>query len=258
MTEKWQPPRTLEEKIKDSLSPSWLYIRYKAAKELWQGEAEVKLLPFLVDRARNVVDAGANKGTYTYVLARLARHAYAFEPNPKMFDILERTASHNVTASPSALSNRSGTAILRVPMSGTGGYSNQGASLSEIKVSGRFAPIEVTTQRLDEIALQNIGFIKIDVEGFEQEVIDGALETIARDKPTLLIELEERHTKIPIEQSLAAVLRLGYSGLFFDRDNRAMRSLDSFHPDHHHRKPTGSYIFNFIFIPIGVAKPAFA
>jgi FkbM family methyltransferase len=254
----WKPPRTLEEKIKHTLGPWWLYIRYKAAKELWQGEAEVKLLPFLVDRARNAVDAGANKGTYSYFLARRSQHVYAFEPNPKMFDILRRTASNKITASSLALSNRSGTATLRVPISARGGYSNQGASLSATKVTGKFATVEVTSRRLDECGLKNIGFMKIDVEGFEQEVLEGAFETIERDKPVLLIEMEERHNKIPIEQSLAAVLKLGYCGLFFDRDMRALRSLDSFHPDKHHRKPEGSYIFNFIFIPIGCAKPGFA
>lgn len=256
MTDGWKPPRTFEEKIKDTLSPGWLYIRYKAAKELWKGEVEVKLLPFLVDRTRNSVDAGANKGTYSYFMARLSQHVYAFEPNPKMFDILKKTASNKITVSPIALSNRSGSATLRVPMSASGGYSNQGASLSATKVSGRFAPVEVATQRLDEFNLKNIGFLKIDVEGFEQEVLEGGRETIGRDKPVLLIEMEERHNKVPIEQSLAAVLKLGYSGLFFDRDIRSLRSLDSFHPDKHHRKPEGSYIFNFIFIPNGIAKPA--
>ena len=253
----WKPPRTFEEKIKDTLSPGWLYIRYKAAKELWKGEVEVKLLPYLVNRTRNAVDAGANKGTYSYFLGRLAQHVYAFEPNPKMFDILQKTASSKITVSPVALSNKSGAAVLRVPISARGGYSNQGASLSAAKVTGKFASVDVATQRLDEFNLQNIGFIKIDVEGFEQEVLEGAVDTIERDKPTLLIEMEERHNKIPIEQSLAAVMRLGYSGLFFDRDNHALRSLDSFHPDKHHRKPEGSYIFNFIFIPTGAAKPTF-
>lgn len=257
MTAGWKPPRTFEEKIKDTLSPGWLYIRYKAAKELWKGEVEVKLLPYLVNRGRNAVDAGANKGTYSYFLGRLAQHVYAYEPNPKMFDILAKTASHKITVSPIALSNRSGTAILRVPISAAGGYSNQGASLSETKVSGKFGSVEVKTRRLDECGHKNIGFIKIDVEGFEQEVLEGGFETIERDKPVLLIEMEERHNKLPIEQSLAAVMKLGYSGLFFDRDTRALRSLDSFHPDKHHRKPEGCYIFNFIFIPTGSAKPAF-
>src|SRR5205085_7556894 len=89
---------TLEERIKHALIPGRLYIRYRALKEWRRGEAELKLLPSLIDRHRNAIDVGANKGTYTYFMARLARHVYAFEPNPKMHAVLRRTIGSNVTA----------------------------------------------------------------------------------------------------------------------------------------------------------------
>ena len=94
----WIPPTNFEERLKALLVPPSLYIRYKAQKEWWRGEPEFRLLPFLVDRRRNAIDVGANKGTYTYALARLAKHVWAFEPNPKMFKILERGMAANVTA----------------------------------------------------------------------------------------------------------------------------------------------------------------
>ena len=51
-------------------------------------------------------------------------------------------------------------------------------------------------KRLDDIKIKNdIGFIKIDVEGHEKNVIQGGLDTIKKNKPVLLIEIEEKHTK---------------------------------------------------------------
>ncbi|MDB5410712.1 MAG: FkbM family methyltransferase [Rhodospirillales bacterium] len=253
MTEQWTPPVTFEERLKEILVPPWLYIRYKAQKELLKGEAEVKLLPFLVDPSRNAVDAGANKGTYTYFLARLARHVHAFEPNPKMFKILRRSMAKNVTASPVALSNSSGTAELRIPRQSKGGFSNQGGSLSTAKISKNYKAFDVETRRLDELDLGDVGFIKIDVEGFEQEVIDGAVETIRRCRPTMLIELEERYTKVPIEAALRNILDLGYHGLYLERG--ILRPLDDFDPVAQHRTATRGYVFNFVFLPAGTASP---
>ena len=70
-----------------------------------------------------------------------------------------------------------------------------------------------------------------------------------KDRPVLLIEMEEAHTKQPIEESLAAVMALGYDG--FVLLGGELRNLDAFDPDAHHRKaPTAAdYIFNFIFKP---------
>jgi FkbM family methyltransferase len=254
MTEQWTPPVTFEERLKELLVPPWLYIRYKAQKELLKGEPEVKLLRFLVDPKRNAVDAGANKGAYTYFLARLARRVFAFEPNPKMFKILRRSMAKNVTASPAALSDRPGSAVLRIPRTRRGGYSNQGGSLSSAKISEDYGSVTVETKRLDDVDLGDVGFIKIDVEGFEQEVIDGAAATIRRCRPTMLIELEERYTKVPIETALRHILDLGYCGLFLDRG--ILRPLEEFDPVTQHRNATRGYVFNFIFLPVAPRSPA--
>lgn len=241
---------TLGERIKHALVPGRIYIRYRAGKEARRGDGEIGLLRFLIDPALNAIDAGANKGTYTYFMARLARHVYAFEPNPKMYRLLQRTIAGNVTAFPVALAATSERAVLRIPYGGKG-HSNQGASLSATKVRGSFTPVEVETSRIDDLGLSGIGFIKIDVEGFEDAVLQGAAATIARDRPNLLIEIEEKHTGQPIERSLARVLDLGYEGLFL-RAGR-LHALGEFDPERDHRLATESYVYNFIFVPKGRA-----
>ncbi len=248
------PPSTFEERLKEFAVPPKLYIRYRALKELARGESEIRLLPFMVDRQRNAVDAGANKGVYAHFMARLARQVWAFEPNPKMYRTLRRTAAANVLARALALSDVSGKAVLRIPQRGNArGYSNQGGTL-RTALAANFLPVEVEAVRLDELALADVGFIKIDVEGFEQQVLEGARETIARDRPALLVEIEEKHTGQPIEHSLARVLALGYRGMFLDRAAKVLRPLEWFDPERHHRSPGAAaptaYVFNFAFFPL--------
>jgi FkbM family methyltransferase len=243
----WIPPTNFEERLKGLLVPPSLYIRYKARKEWWRGEPEFRLLPFLVDRRRNAIDVGANKGTYTYALARLAKHVWAFEPNPKMFKILKRGVASNVTAAMVALSDRSGEAELRVPRMGKGGFSNQGGSLSATKIETNYRTVTVEARRLDDLKLPDIGFMKIDVEGFEAEVLEGARDIIRTSRPIMIVELEERYSKVPIEVALQRVLDFGYVGMFLARDT--LRPLEQFDPVAHHRGADATYVANFLFFP---------
>ena len=245
----WEPPWTLEERLKFALVPVPLYMRYRIAKERRHGEAEIALLPLLADPARISLDIGANKGVYAWLLKDYSRAVHAFEPNPKMFRFLQRLASKKISVSPIALSDRSGTAILRVPRHRRGGFSNQGASLSDVKVADDFMGVEIEAKRLDDLDLEDIGLIKIDVEGFEQAVLEGARETIIRDRPSLLIEMEEAHTKQPIEEAIAAVEALDYRGLFLKHG--VLLPIDAFDGNLHHRKAERreDYVFNFVFLP---------
>lgn len=112
--------------------------------------------------------------------------------------------------------------------------------------------VDVEARRLDDLPLRDIGFIKIDVEGFEREVIEGARETLARDRPRLLIEIEEYHTRRPIEDDLAFVEGLGFRGYFL-KQHEVLTPLSSFDPDAQHRKAHNrdrlNYVYNFIFLP---------
>ncbi len=246
----WVPPSSFAERLRHGLVPPVLYARFRAHRELRRGERELGLLPHLLDRGMNSVDVGANKGVYTYWMQRYSRHVYAYEPNPKIFRILEAGARGNVTTRPIALSNRTGRALLRVPKTPKG-YSNQGASLNFDAVGESYGEVDVETRRLDDESLTNIGFMKIDVEGHEFAVIEGARETIARDRPTLLVEIEQAHNKAPIEDSLARMSDLGYSG--FALIGGVLKSLAFFDPEAHHRAPRRpqDYVFNFLFFAGG-------
>ncbi len=241
-------PSTFAETVKRRMVPPSLYIRYRYAKETRRGEKEIHLVPFLASKDRVSLDVGANKGVYAYAMLAHSAAVHAFEPNPKIFAILERWAQNRVHLHPVALSSRSGSADLLVPRTASG-YSNQGASLSSIKVHGSHATVRVEAIRLDELDLPPIGFIKIDVEGFEREVLKGAAATLKRDRPNLLIEIEEAHTATPLPEMVAEVCAYGYQCLALRRGTLTV--FEQIDIETHHRQPRSreDYIFNFIFLP---------
>lgn len=248
--DRWIPPSSMEEVLKNILLPSQLYIRYLVRKNLRKGEPELHLLPFLVNKEQQAIDIGANKGVYTHLLAKLVPCVHAFEPNPKMFSVLTKGLSKNAKAYDVALSNESGSGELLVPMSGRKkAYSNQGASLSRQKVSGEHGVVQIETRTLDSYTLDNIGFIKIDVEGYEHAVLKGAKETLMHCRPTMLIELEERHTGVAIEKLVEEVEDYGYHTYFLR--NHQLTAFAQFDPESEHRSPKvpSDYVNNFLFLP---------
>lgn len=244
----WIPPTTLEERITNAVIPAPLYWRLRAYRSLLRGEPELRLLRYLVDPAKTSVDAGANKGVYTYFLSRLSRHVYAYEPNPKIFALLEKSVRHrNVTLAPAALAERSGEDVLVVPKRKRS-YSNQLASLRKGKFPGQHGEVKVQTRRLDDEDVGEVGFMKIDVEGFERNVIQGAADTIRRHKPVLLVEIEELHSHEPVEETVDLVRGLGYGGVFLV--DGVLHTLASFDPEVNHRSlAPETYVYNFIFLP---------
>ena len=248
----WAPPFSLEERLKHMFVPPSLYMTYKAAKERRLGEPEFALIPFLCGRDKTSIDVGANVGVWSWAMARHSKRVHAFEPNPKNLSKLRRNLGGlaNATIHGVALGDRAGEATLRIPR-GAKGHSNQGASLSRIAVGDdrAFTALAVEQRRLDDCAISHVGFIKIDVEGFEQAVLDGARETIARDRPNLLMEIEEAHTNIPIDDSVRRVEELGYRCLYLRRGTLTPFSLFDAAADHRNSKAPEDYVFNFIFLP---------
>jgi FkbM family methyltransferase len=244
----WTPPYTLEERLKYTFVPARLYMWRLIRKHMRKGEPELKILPQIVPPGRIAIDVGANKGVYTHLLSRVAQAVEAFEPNPKIYRILNRALPPNVVAHQVALSDRIGTAELIVPMYG-GGFSNQTASLNPRKRNEGAGVVRVAQRTLDSYGFTNVGFIKIDVEGFEPAVLAGARETITRERPVMQIELEEQHTGKSIEECLAEVQAFDMDAYFL-RDG-VLRPISEFDPAKNRAafKPRIGYINNFIFKP---------
>jgi len=199
-------------------------------KELWRarilgyywknylltGERELSMLATLVDPRRLAIDIGANAGVYTYHLARFARDVMTFEPNPEYVELI-KAMGLKTRVEAVALSSKPGTAALRFPS--IDGQENSGMASLDLNVpdSAISREIEVPLKRLDDYDLKDVGFIKIDVEGHEEAVLAGAVETIRRNKPALLVEIEERSNLGGLERISRNLAEAGYAGSFIDR-----------------------------------------
>lgn len=226
------------------------------------GEVELHLLEFLCRRDQDAIDVGANDGSYVHFLRRHARQVIAFEPMPSLAQALSHKFGRGVKVEPVALSDTAGTVALRMPV--VDGMTVTGCSTVSAAAAGTYPghrAIDVPMARLDSVYDGNVGFIKIDVEGHEQAVLDGAALTISRCRPRLLVEIDERLSPGGLARAKAFFRQLDYQGYFvqsghlepvarFSTATMQRRSdLPVLTAPLQQRQRFGRYIYNFIFLP---------
>ena len=249
---------TTSQRLKYSLIPGPIYGWARSIRRWRRGEPELRLLAGLVDPHRTAVDVGANKGTYTWFLSHLCRHVYAYEPNPAMRWMLTRSTPSNVTVFPRALSDCTGEAVLRIPHRG-GRFANNIGTLRQAIADSHFESISVPTTRLDDDGLVDVGFLKIDVEGHEREVLRGARELIARDRPVLLVEIIAEHNDRPVDDTIEFVERLGYRAhVVRDLELAEWSLVRGLRDENDRRGQPNERIRNYVFLPAaaGMARAA--
>ena len=174
--------RALDSAVPPRLRLPYLYLQYRLQDAL---EDEMRLLPRLTRSDGVAIDIGANIGLYSYRLHKLCRRVEAFEPNPACLSVLEAYAAANVRAHRVALSSQAGTIALNIPV--VGGVAQAAFGSARVPKGVAYDSIGAPTRRLDDFHIEDVCFIKIDVEGHELEVLEGAAETIRRQLPVLLI-----------------------------------------------------------------------
>jgi FkbM family methyltransferase len=234
--------------------PPRLLLRRWALIQL-QSERELALVELVCEKSAAAVDVGANVGSYTYFAARYSSHVYALEPVPDVASMLRRGAPSNVTVFTIAASDKSGKCTIYVPKA-IGKRVNTRASLEKDANPGfELEAFQIETRCLDECGLENVAFLKIDVEGHEHAVLRGAAGLISSCRPTILIESEERHRAGAVKATKDFLGEFGYRGFFLN--NGYLRRIESFEPARHQRlenaKPIQDmfgavYINNFLFI----------
>ena len=230
-----------------------LYLTGVALHDYWRGEPELRLLRQVIDPKRNAVDVGTNYGVYSYFLSRLVPVVYAFEPNPNLGIFVAKSARKNVMLMSFALSDHEGNATLTIPMDACGEVHGRG-SLTVIHSGLEKKTVSVRAATLDSFNLENVGFIKIDVEGHEMSVLRGAEKTISAARPRLLIEMDRQHCGGELQGYFDAITSRGYKGWFYWRNK--LHSLQEFEPDKHQAATAGAtargcYAQNFFFVHEG-------
>lgn len=163
------------------------------------GAPEARMIEWargLVSHDMTFLDVGAHVGSWAQDLAQHCKHVYAFEPQRAVYQrlvdgCLFAHVHRNLEPIPIALGRREATAVMsHVSVDGGGSTLRHRAEL------GRVLKEEtVHVRSLDELAkahsfmLQDrIGLIKLDVEGHEGAVLEGAKETIGQHRPVILAE----------------------------------------------------------------------
>ncbi|MEA2937228.1 MAG: hypothetical protein QOC56_732 [Alphaproteobacteria bacterium] len=200
-----------------AMIPAPIYYTYKIAKEARRSEPELLILRDLVPAGCTAVDVGANRGIYSYALSRVAGAVEAFEPNPDLAGFATAMLGTRARIHQVALSNREGSATLHVPRTEKGAALHLLGNLGDIYATPERLGLAVRLATLDQFGFQNVGFIKIDVEGSEMDVIEGAKDTIARQRPTLLVELLAGTHDEPLQRIDEIKRTFGYDAWIVDR-----------------------------------------
>jgi FkbM family methyltransferase len=161
-------------------------------------------------RGRLALDIGACHGHYTRLLARRFDRVHAFEPNPYLApDLAEAAEGGNVEVFELALGNVGGRRTLRI-------YDDpELATLAVRPFEGEPAGVRqvgtvtVRQHRLDRLGYANrpVDFVKIDTEGAELAVLQGAKRTLTACRPIVLVET---HSRDLLDGCLAFLNDLGY------------------------------------------------
>lgn len=221
-------------------------------------ENEVCIIRKYCDGRKHSLDIGANRGQLTLFLSRASSHVYCFEPVPWLSIYLkQRFQGLNVTIEECALGSVNDELYLQIPSIGNEVFETRSSLLNDFhddRIHGKkvtkVEKVKVKVRRLDDLHIENIGFIKMDVEGYELEVLEGGRNTIKRCRPNMLIEIEQRHHgEKDVRDIFCQVLDMGYTGYFMH--NKKLVDIERFDArtmQNPVNEKSGDYVSNFLFL----------
>ncbi len=150
----------------------------------------IQLKPFIPKNC-TIVDVGANIGFFSLSLLNEIPHSgpvLLFEPIPKLADYCQKTFRNthfDVTVFDYGLGDKNGIRTIYTSIDGNIGWN----TLIKKKISVGMEKMKIKIKRFDDLKIHNIGFIKIDTEGFEYSVINGMKKTVISQMPTFYVEV---------------------------------------------------------------------
>lgn len=145
-------------------------------------------LKFMRPNARTACDVGANIGEITYSLAQFCQTVHSFEPVQNTYALLEKNVEQNRLTNVKTYNMGLGAVHETAEIS----LSNNTCG-ANARVAGKTKSSTQTMQilPLDSLNLTTVDIIKIDVEGYELDVLVGGEQTILRDLPIIQLEVYE-------------------------------------------------------------------
>jgi FkbM family methyltransferase len=182
-------------------------------------------------------DVGANIGHHTVFMSGQADHVFSFEPfvtvRKEMERKLARANVHNVTIFPVALGDRNTNGAFTPPTGANQGTGTLGDILPD---NASAEQISVQVVRADDFFAANqlppVSLLKMDVEGYEVKALEGLRETLRRDRPPILMEIQHAAHGVSESSKSASARDLLYPDhlLFNIGDHRGRYVLRPFTP----------------------------
>ena len=169
-------------------------------------------------KGKNIIDVGANFGFHALEFADLVEDGkvYSFEPQRIVYyqlcaNIL-LNGYDNIYAENVAMSDENTKLLMENPDYHSENTINVGDA--HLNAYTDINNNEVDVKRLDDYNFSNVGVLKIDVQGYEPKVLDGAIDTIKRNKPVIFIEVEDAQLQVygyQKEDVFDRLTKLGYT-----------------------------------------------
>jgi FkbM family methyltransferase len=173
-----------------------------------------------IDPNKDVLDIGAAVGMYSTYWATKCRYVFAYEAVEPIFNQLIKveTAHPNVTAKNIAMGEHPGTCEFWVDDKRLSNNSFRNL------VGGQKIEVDVTTIDLEEH--DNVGFIKLDVEGHELEVLRGGIKTVTEQRPVCMVEVYPKLNNGPVKDTFDFFFDLDYTA-FYNSQTSGLKPVES-------------------------------
>lgn len=162
----------------------------------------------------SALDIGANIGNHSIYFSKFFKEVHSFEPNPFTFELLSLNSkwSCNVLAYNFGLGDEKGEFTMIEQPNNMGGASLR----RDHQEAGK--GVSVAIERLDGLQSKfgDIKFMKIDVEGFEANVLRGAESTINKYQPVIVLEQQHSEFSGNTSESISFLMKLGYRFCWYE------------------------------------------
>lgn len=164
-------------------------------------EPELEVIPLLLSKDMISIDVGAHLGLFVDAMSKGSAKVLAFEPQFDLCIYLKKLHFDNVEIFNLALSNTCGFSDLRIPQDlRTSSFMEAYASIEPENAFTVFPVGKIQTTRVPKMSLNalnikpvSVALIKIDVEGHELSVLQGATQIISEGNPVLIVEISYQH-----------------------------------------------------------------
>jgi FkbM family methyltransferase len=202
---------------------------------------EINACSKLISKDSVVLDIGGNIGYHSLQFAHLANDGkvFTFEPAPDTFELLKTNCFHfkNIELYNIGVSESIGKGTFYVASDHA--YSGFKDTGNKPIIDSKELPITDLDSWVSNAQLIKLDFIKIDVEGLEQKVINGMLATLKEFRPVVFIEISNapNQNENP-ESTFQSLVKAGYDGYVFENDKMTACL--------HHKTD----VYNYFFLPI--------